>query len=257
MKIKWVLAVACGVFLSILSSVHAEEDFETYFSLAEDSYKNKLYSRSIELYENMIQKGYKNGSVYYNLGNAFYAKKQLGDAAAAYEYARFYLGGDAELLHNIGLIREETKQVPLKDISFVSDRINHLFQWVPFFLFSQLLFLLYALYFFTKILGFYVMRVQNFIARFQTGFMIFFFSLLLILSIPAYDRYMVTRLIVLDKGILLRNGPAETFEKVRDMEWAARCRVVQLSDGWYQVKTEDHVTGWLPASSVVVIKPLS
>ena len=205
----------------------------------------------------MIQKGYKNGSLYYNLGNAFYAKKQLGDAAAEYEYARFYLGGDAELLHNINLIRVETKQVPLNDVAFLSDRINHLFQWVPFFLFFQLLFLLYALYFFTQILGFYVMSVQNFIARFQTRFIVCFLCLLAIVTIPTYDRYMVTRLIVLDKGILLRNGPAETFEKVRNMEWAARCRVVQLSDGWYQVKTEDNMMGWLPASSVVVIKLLS
>lgn len=57
------------------------------FEKANQLYHNKQYTEAAELYNQLLQDGYDNHELYYNLGNAYYKSKDIGMAVWCYEQA--------------------------------------------------------------------------------------------------------------------------------------------------------------------------
>jgi tetratricopeptide (TPR) repeat protein len=72
---------------------------------AESSKALTLYRESAEAYATLIASGVRNGSVYYNLGNAYYRLGDIGRAILAYRRAELYEPHDPELRANLQTAR--------------------------------------------------------------------------------------------------------------------------------------------------------
>ena len=83
------------------------------FHEANDLFINKKYKKSIELYEKIIDRGQKNSTVFYNLGNAYYRLGDIGHAIWAYKHANEFSPRDKDIIHNLKIA--EAKKI---------DRIN-------------------------------------------------------------------------------------------------------------------------------------
>ena len=68
---------------------------------ANRAYKEDRYQEAIAGYLRLIGKGYINGHLYYNLGNAYLRSGQLGRAILNYERARIMIPRDADLNFNL------------------------------------------------------------------------------------------------------------------------------------------------------------
>jgi len=60
-------------------------------------------------YENALEHGFESGTVYFNLGNAYFRMDRLGKAMLNYQRAARLLPGDPELEHNIDLVRARSR----------------------------------------------------------------------------------------------------------------------------------------------------
>jgi len=102
MKVK--RTVLTLLFLFGLSlSVFAQENIfnaETQFFKAGLAYKNGNYQEAIKGYEGILERGFENGPVYYNLGNSYFKNKQLGKAIVSYERALEFIPRDGDLRSN-------------------------------------------------------------------------------------------------------------------------------------------------------------
>ncbi len=69
-------------------------------SVGNTAYKQGDYAVAIEQYEEVLNNGFENGALYFNLGNSYYRKGELGKAILNYERARKFLPRDSDLNFN-------------------------------------------------------------------------------------------------------------------------------------------------------------
>ena len=75
---------------------------------ANDFYNAKNYIKAAELYESLINKGFQNGHVYYNLGNAHIRLGNTGKAILNYLHAQKFLPRDQDLQANLKYALQDT-----------------------------------------------------------------------------------------------------------------------------------------------------
>lgn len=96
------------------------------FFQANQAYREGRFQKAAEGYRQLIQSGYENGHIYYNLGNACFRLNLLGRAVLNYERARLFMPRDADLNFNLGYARDQTRDV----IAGSRDFIGTTFFWL-------------------------------------------------------------------------------------------------------------------------------
>jgi tetratricopeptide (TPR) repeat protein len=75
------------------------------FKDANRLYKDSKYDQAIEAYEKISRTGFESGALYYNLGNSYFKKGELGRALLNYERSRLFIPGDSDVRSNYNFVR--------------------------------------------------------------------------------------------------------------------------------------------------------
>jgi tetratricopeptide (TPR) repeat protein len=75
------------IFICVLASMHWANAGTLTYERANQLYHNQQYTEALELYNQMINEGMVNASVYYNAGNTYYKLKKMGWAVWCYQKA--------------------------------------------------------------------------------------------------------------------------------------------------------------------------
>lgn len=86
-------------------------------------YQQGQYEAALEAYERALQTGFASGTLYYNMGNAYFRLDALGQAIRYYEKARLLMPENPELLHNLEIAEAER----IDQFSVLPDPF-----WMPF-----------------------------------------------------------------------------------------------------------------------------
>lgn len=111
--------------LDIFSGSINNEKEENFYK-ANQNYKNGNYQEALNGYLKLIDSGYINGHLFYNLGNAYFRLNSLGHTILYYEKAKILLPRDSDLDFNLRYVRQETKDI----IEDSSDIISTIFFWI-------------------------------------------------------------------------------------------------------------------------------
>ncbi len=76
-----------------------------YFQDANLLYKNNKYDEAVSAYEKILEGGFESGALYYNLGNSYFKKGDLGRALLNYERAKIFIPHDSDLRSNHNFVR--------------------------------------------------------------------------------------------------------------------------------------------------------
>jgi len=82
------------------------------FAAANAAYLNDRYNQAAERYIALIKEGYSSASLHYNLANAQYKLKRIGSAVLHYEKALRLDPSNAEIEHNLNLVRASITDNP-------------------------------------------------------------------------------------------------------------------------------------------------
>ena len=98
-------ALCCFVLAFIIfSQVHAQNERESdtgyIFYKANALYEEGKYDEAIEVYTGLIDQGLESGNLYYNIGNCYFKKGELGKAIVNYERANKLIPDDSDLKSN-------------------------------------------------------------------------------------------------------------------------------------------------------------
>ncbi len=140
------LTVVLITFNSIGQAQKAD-DFDPV--LAENLYRSGDYTAAISIYEQIIESGWMNGKIYYNLGNCYYKMGQYGRSILYYERAKRLLGRNDDLLINLKLanlrIYDRIEPLPrffvIRIFNSVADSLT-VRSWARLFIISEWLLLL-------------------------------------------------------------------------------------------------------------------
>lgn len=254
-------SIAIGVFISFafllspwnLYAAPEQESPERLFARGNSEYEMGNYASAEQTYSRIINSGYDSAALYYNLGNACFKQKRIGDAIYYWEKALQKLPADREIRENLELAnllivdRIETSSNP-PPFKLVRDIVGLLSiaqeAWLAglFFVAANVLLSLYLL----------LKNPRNayraLIGCLGVGFLLIICASSL--SWKIYDRDFRKKGIVVEQKVDVRSGPGIGNIAVFTIHEGLKVRVRRSSNGWYQISLPNGWSGWLSQTSL-------
>ena len=119
-KSTWLLLIPVLFSYGYAAGLGAETPTaEELFLDANRAYQEGRFQDAINGYLRLIADGYKNGHLYYNLGNAYFRTNQLGRAILYYERAHLQMPRDADLSFNLRYALDRTQDAISPDRNYL------------------------------------------------------------------------------------------------------------------------------------------
>jgi tetratricopeptide (TPR) repeat protein len=248
-KLKLLFCILPILGLGCALAAPAKSQMVTFFNQGDSEYGKGNYKSAEQYYRQILDSGLENGSVYYNLGNACFKQKRLGEAIYYWEKARQNLPGDRDIRENLqfaNLLLVDRIETPADPLPLqILARVHGFFtitqeSWlVLIFAFgANLLFSLYlkaknARNAFRALLGSLIVGIL---------FVVFACSL----SWKIYGKEHRKEGVVIEQKVDVRSGPGPENITVFAVHEGIKVRVHESSHGWYQISLPNGWSGWLP-----------
>ncbi len=247
----WILAVTLSA--PVGASGATRETLTSLFSQANALYQGGDFAAAERLYRQLVEKGVDSGVVYYNLGDACFKQKKLGEAVYSWEEARRRLPGDSDVRENLDLahllmvdrIEVPPDPLPLRWLDSAAHRLTidqGCVVTLAFFVVANVLLSAYLL-----------ARSRRAALRALTlslaGGFLFFLSAG-VLTWRVIENGTHREGVVVEQKAEVRSGPGSENITVFTVHEGILVRVRGESGGWYQVSLPNGWSGWL-AKNVV------
>ncbi len=242
---KIILAMAIfGIFF--LSSSLAQEAANTpgaLFYQANINYQEAKYDSAIKNYARIINSGFESGNIYYNLGNSYFKKGELGLAVLNYERAKVLIPNDSDLSSNYDYVLHTLNLEPQLFGGWFEKTVHALFQGQSI---DALTILLSIVYIF--LIGLFILNLFYGRLRTYLGWIISILVILFILSAYALSKridYLNKGAIVISKEADVKFEPLENATTYFKVGEGSKVEVVEKAEGWYKVRRFDNKLGWV------------
>lgn len=239
------------VLLCSFSSRAAEE--RKIVEQANEAYAAKKYDKAIQRYQQLLEQSGPSEVVFYNLGNSYYRKGELGKAVLFYEKALLLDPDDEDILHNLKVAKASSKD-ELEELPefFLSRWWNNLRLLMSTTAWSILGLILLWL----GIGGIILWLMGNSRQQKKQGFIagISF----LVLSVLPFSLVLSGANLERDSGyavimsveIKLRSAPDSESKEILRLHEGTKVAVLDQIGDWHKVKLSNGEQGWLPNTSI-------
>jgi tetratricopeptide (TPR) repeat protein len=257
-KITQIISVLLlQIFLFQPVSVYAAQDApktekpEYTFYKGNTQYENGRYEEAITEYSRLLNLGLESGNVYFNLGNSYFKKGELGMAILNFERARRLIPGDSDLKANYRYALSSVYQVESADeMSLVKSAIT-LFDVFTIDRLTMALSLLYII----AILLIVIRIIHPNTRRFVLIGILMSALLFLPGAVALYQKASLLE----KEAIIVSERTEAQFEPIDDatthftLYEGMKVTVTQSKIDWVKVRRPDGKTGWIRTDSAVVI----
>ncbi len=226
------------------NGVGDETDVSRLFLQANQAYRDSDFQTAARCYEKIISNGTVNGEIFYNLGNAYIKKGEVGKALLNYRKAEMFIPRDEDLQTNLQYVQDLVKDKIecreffsfLKSFCFWYSKLNNnelltvflisnLFFWIlltlrMFYRGDVLTTAVYALIFFTVVLG-------------------------SSLAVKLYNFHFIHRGVVVGREIMVRSGNSINDTVLFKLHEGTEFRWLKEQAGWVKIRLCDEKKGWV------------
>ncbi len=220
---------------------------------AQAYYRDGQYEQAVRVYEGLLEQGYRDARLYYNLGNAYYRLDRRGEAVLAYERARRLDPSDTDIRHNLELIRarmpEPVNPVPAFFLKRWWESLRDAASPTTWGIVVVVLLWL-------GVGGMTLWLRGASRSHRKWGFVcgVIFLAGSLLPFFLAADRQANLRrsgqAVVMTGEIRLRSAPEETSQSVRNLYEGMVLDLLDVIGDWYKVRLADGEQGWVQMSAV-------
>lgn len=246
-------SLVCLFFLWPGAKIYASpaDDISKLLKEAEQYYKQKNYSKSIECYQKVLQQHYEGFEIYYNLGNAYFKNNQLGKAILYYEKAKKFNASDADLSHNLQLAYSRTlDKIDTKDNFFIEITKNNFLNTLNTQVVAYVNILLSALALATFVLFLYYASYRKISLLLTVLFTISNIFLYGMAYAAEKNKHTSTFAIVTNREIKVQNEPLPNAVTKFVLHEGTKVKVLQKVDNFILVRLENGAEGWAEERSV-------
>ncbi|CAB1057951.1 BatE [Olavius sp. associated proteobacterium Delta 1] len=219
---------------------------ELYFE-ANRAFKEDRYQEAIKGYFQLIDHGYVNGHLYYNLGNAYFRAGQLGQAVLNYKRAQYLIPRDADLNFNLRYALDQTQDAISEDQNF----LKQAFFWLDDLTFRELMWGFAAL----NILFWSILVLRLFVRPEWTYYV---FIVLLIfwlvggasLGVKWLQLSTDQRAVILAEEVDVLAGPDSNDTVLFKLHEGTTIHRERIEDGWSLIRLSKNKRGWIKSSAI-------
>jgi tetratricopeptide (TPR) repeat protein len=228
------------------------QDPEYLFFKATGFYEAGKYDDAIEQYQLLVKQSLESGPLYYNLGNCYLKKKELGKAILNYERAKKIFPTDPDLGLNYQYAKSLTQLPPAgDDPSWYSKGIDKFSGTITI---DQATILLSALYVFAVsilIAGLFIAGVRRYFRIILGGLFIFF--ILVGLTLANKVMLLEKEAVVIREKVDVKFEPFDRAATYFVLHEGMKVQVILSKKDWMKVRYPDKRVGWVKASGIEVI----
>jgi tetratricopeptide (TPR) repeat protein len=245
------LTLLFGFLIAPLITVLAQQNL---FEKGNAAYQNQQYDSAISTYTQVLEQNEMHSvALYYNLGNSYFKKGDLGQSILHYERALQLSPHDEETKQNLAIAQQKTV-----------DRFDELPQTLVQNVYLGVLKLLLpstwaviSLCF----LGAFVLGTAGYLfssygrAGFISAFIGLALGLFSLTMAYAHRGYQNNNqgAIITSASAYVKSGPASTAEDVLILHEGTEAVVLQSFEGWRKIRLADGKLGWIPEEDIELI----
>ena len=246
------------IFVVLLSILHWNRgiaaDNETIWNEASEYYDEGNYSSAIANYHNLIDRGYTNSDLYYNLGNCYYKSSQIGMAIWAYRRALSINPGMEQARTNIEFARKmNLDKIETAEGGFITDIWRFL---IGMFDYNEFLIIFTVTWWILAALAALLIFRGNF-ASWPYYLLIAAVILAIFSATAAAGRIKIDRFttwgVLVDNAADIREGPGKEYERIEIGHEGLEFKIIGEREESYLVELENGLKGWIYKKAVMVI----
>ena len=230
---------------------------EAAVSAANNLYETGHYTEAVQIYEQLIDQGYRDSAIFYNLGNTYFQQKDYARAILNYRRASLLEPRDRHIQDNLELAQEKANLEMLAiapgPLSVTADLTG---RWLNL---NETAILAIDLWFIAGLLVFSwrLFSNENSASALRNGGIGFaFFMLLVMLSLGG--RLLIEKNnpegIVVAPVVALRSEPGDQYATGVEIKAGAPVGLLEQRGDWIHLSGPgDSFNGWVPASSIETV----
>lgn len=217
------------------------------FDSANALYKQAKYDDALRIYRSILDSGKISGALFYNIGNCYFKKGELGKALLNYERSRILLPSDSDVRSNYEFTRmqlslqEEPANMLIRYFIRLFDELSANFLFV-------LIMLLYVSLFGIWTISLYMPLVRRWIVF--SSLTVLVLSLLVGVGLAKKIAFIKRGAVVVTKEVEARFEPAEAATAYFKLTEGSRLEIIDTQDTWVKVKRFDGRIGWIPQAAM-------
>lgn len=226
------------------------------FEKGNEFYEDGKFDQAIEQYEKALSKGYGSGQLYYNMGNVYFKRGEIGKSILYYERARKLLPRDKDVEFNLNIANlyvVDKIAVPEQFILFkvLRDFKNYfsisILSWA-----TLILYLIVMLFFSLRILvrKHAVRRLASIVLVPGLIVLIVFASTF---ALRLHEQASVVEGVVMNKKIQVLSSPSKDATGLFSLHEGVKVRIDDSSGEWFKIVLADGKIGWVDKSVIEII----
>jgi len=241
-----IFLIICIFYFLVNNIISADEKIIAYFEEGNKYYRNGEYDSALIIYNKIIESGFKNPDVFYNIGNCYNNSGKIGKALLFYYRANRLNPSDKDIIENIKYLNTRIKNKRPYEVDLISYSLN----------FITYLFICSSLLFFILLSVILFLEPQLFKTILIYLTVILFF-INIGLGIWLYLRYEYE--IINKKGVIIEekvdvmSGPGPTFLKNTELYEGLDVDIIEERYDYYRVKVFGKEIGWIEKKAIEII----
>ena len=242
-----------AILLCVVTSLFGYAD-QDKFDQANDFYSQEAYDSAITLYESILTEDLYSFEVYYNLGNAYFKKNQLGLAILNWEKARKISPTNAMVIENLNHAYSLTRDkfdVEIKSEGFIKSIIYEKSPnfWSVLAIITSFLLALTLILFFTS--------RHDHIHQISFYFSIIAFVALIAFTVSASTQKSYYQenntAIILTPRIQVLVAPSENAEESFPLHEGTKVELIGHDGDWVEIVVNKDNRGWIKKDDIEII----
>lgn len=234
---KLIMVLCLGGFQMLLGQ-------QAQFEAGNKAYREGDYSEAILQYESLLQSGWENATLYYNLGNAQYKKARLGEAVWAYEKALQLAPAHQDAAANRQLVQtllvDEIEAVPMPLVEryfrlWADGLGRNGFRWLSI----SWLWIIAAAWSFW--------RIKKSRWSVLTMAAALFLLLVSVLSWGIYERLTAgeQKAVIIVENVYVKTAPSDAAPDAFVLHEGTMVQLETVLEDWQEIRIADGQVGWL------------
>ena len=232
-----------------------QDDMQLTFDKANALYDSGDYQNAVDLYRSIIDAGYDSWELYYNIGNAYYRMKEIGNSILYYEKALKLAPNKGEVKDNLALARSKAtdniEELPKPILQQWGQKINQIATskgWRV----TGLIFFIVTL----SVLCLFLIA-KNYNTRKWTFVLLVLLTLTTIFSginaaISTHNASIHNKAIVTDPMIVVKGAPDALSVDKFVLHEGAKVKINERQDNWWLIEISDGKSGWINSGATEI-----